>query len=51
VAQGIQTETDEPMVELAYTITVHKSQGSDFEYVSSSYSKQVEYQRELIYTK
>lgn len=49
-SQG-QTETDESNIELAYTITVHKSQGSDFEYVFLVVPKTGRIiSRELIYT-
>ncbi|TBX68343.1 hypothetical protein EZL74_08510 [Flavobacterium silvisoli] len=49
-SQG-QTETDEANIELAYTITVHKSQGSDFEYVFLIIPKTGRViSRELIYT-
>ncbi|MCV9933029.1 ATP-dependent RecD-like DNA helicase [Flavobacterium sp. LS1R47] len=49
-SQG-QTETDESNIELAYTITVHKSQGSDFEYVFLVIPKTGRIiSRELIYT-
>ncbi|WP_445457722.1 ATP-dependent DNA helicase [Flavobacterium sp. HNIBRBA15423] len=49
-SQG-QAETDEANIELAYTITVHKSQGSDFEYVFLVIPKTGRIiSRELIYT-
>lgn len=49
-SQG-QTETDEANIELAYTITVHKSQGSDFDYVFLVVPKTGRViSRELIYT-
>jgi ATP-dependent exoDNAse (exonuclease V) alpha subunit len=49
-SQG-QTETDEANIELAYTITVHKSQGSDFDYVFLVVPKTGRIiSRELIYT-
>lgn len=49
-SQG-QAETEEANIELAYTITVHKSQGSDFEYVFLVIPKTGRIiSRELIYT-
>jgi len=49
-SQG-QGETEEANIELAYTITVHKSQGSDFEYVFLVIPKTGRIiSRELIYT-
>src|SRR5690606_7232413 len=49
-SQG-QTETDEANIELAYTITVHKSQGSDFDYVFLVVPKTGRIiSRELLYT-
>ncbi len=49
-SQG-QAEVDETNIELAYSITVHKSQGSDFEYVFLIVPKKGRIiSRELIYT-
>jgi hypothetical protein len=49
-SQG-QTETEEANIELAYTITVHKSQGSDFDYVFLVIPRTGRIiSRELIYT-
>ncbi|NTS42996.1 AAA family ATPase [Flavisolibacter sp. BT320] len=49
-SQG-QAETDEANIELAYTITVHKSQGSDFDFVFLVLPKTGRIMsRELVYT-